>query len=114
LISQTKIQVIIIDDSKSEKCEGRCGLDFSSPETFEFVAEHLNKLYGSSVQLEFLDLADPSTSGSHPEIGEMLKDRNLLLPLLLINGNLRISGYFDIYILQNAIQTDMEMELGFD
>ena len=104
----------IVDNSQSEKCEGRCGLDFSLPTTVEFVTEHLKKLYGDSVQLEYLDLAEPSTGSSHPDISEMLGSRDLLLPLLLVNGNLRISGYFDIYILQNVIQTEMEMELGFD
>ena len=114
MTSQTPIRVTVLDDSQGEKCEGRCGLDFSSPATVEFVTELLNKLYGNSVQLEYLDLADPSTSSSHPDITEMLTDRDLLLPLLLINGKLRISGYFDIYLLRNVIQTEMEMELGYD
>ena len=114
MTSQTPIQVTVVDNSQSEKCEGRCGLDFSSPATVEFVTEHLNKLYGDSVKLEYLDLADPSTRSSHPDIVVMLADRDLPLPLLLVNGNLRISGYFDIYILQNVIQTEMEMDLGYD
>ena len=114
MTSQTPTRVTIVDNSQEEKCEGRCGLDFSSPATVEFVTEHLKKLYGDSVQLEYLDLADLSIRNSHPDIAEMLADRDLLLPLLLVNGNLRISGYFDIYILQNVIQTEMEMEVGFD
>lgn len=103
------IRVTVLDDTKAEKCEGRCGLDFSSPEAVESVTELLNKLYGEKVQLQYLDLAEPSTSHSHPEIVERVRTENLALPLLLINGNLRISGYFDIYLLQNVIQAEMEM-----
>ena len=103
------IQITVIDDAKAEKCEGHCGLDFSSPEAVEEIAGLLNKVYGEKVQLECLDLAEPSTSRSYPEIVERIKTENLPLPLLLINGNLRISGYFDIHLLQNAIQVELEM-----
>ena len=103
------IQVTVLDDTKAEKCEGRCGLDFSSPEAVESVTKLLNKLYGEKVQLQYLDLAEPSLSHSYPEIVERVRTENLALPLLLINGNLRIAGYFDIYLLQSVIQTEMEM-----
>ena len=103
------IRVTVLDNTKAEKCEGRCGLDFSSPEAVESVIELLNKLYGEKVQLQYLDLAKPSTSHSYPEIVERVRTENLALPLLLINGNLRISGYFDIYLLQSVIQAEMEM-----
>ena len=105
----SSIQVTIIDDAKAEKCEGHCGLDFSTPQAVEEIAGLLNKLYGETVRLEYLNLAEPSTSRSHPEIVERVRTENLALPLLLINGNLRISGYFDIYLLQNVIQAELEM-----
>ena len=103
------IRVTVIDDAKAEKCQGHCGFDFSSPEAVEEVAGLLNKVYGEQVQFECLDLSEPSTIRSYPEIVERIKTENLPLPLLLINGNLRISGYFDIYLLQNAIQVEQEM-----
>lgn len=105
----SSIRVTVIDDARAEKCEGSCGLDFSSPGALEEVNRLLKKLYGETVQLEYLDLAETSTSRSHPEIVERIRAENLALPLLLIDGNLRISGYFDIYLLQNVIQTEMEI-----
>lgn len=103
------IQVTIIDDARAEKCEGHCGLDFSSPQAVEELAELLKKLFGETVQFEYFNLAEPLTSCSYSEIVERIKTENLALPLLLINGNLRISGYFDIYLLQNVIQAELEM-----
>ena len=88
--NQPQIKVTVFDNSQDEKCQGRCGIDFSSLGTAESVAEHLKKLYGEAVRLEYLDLADPSVSSSHPETAEMIVAQNLLLPLLLINDKLRI------------------------
>lgn len=105
---QPSIQVTVFDNSQGEKCEGRCGLDFSAPGAIESITELLDKLYRGRVQLEYLDLAEPSISSAHPEIVEKVRVENLSLPLLLINGKLRISGYFDIRLLQNAIQIEME------
>ena len=109
LKSQPSIQVTIFDNSQSEKCEGRCGLDFSSPGAVGSITEILGKLYGDKVQLEYLDLAEPSVSSSYPDIAQRVIGENLSLPLLLINGQLRISGYFDIRQLQSAIQIEMEI-----
>lgn len=106
---QPSIQVTVFDNSQGEKCEGRCGLDLSAPGALESITELLNKLYGGSVQLEYLDLAEPSISSAHPEIVERVRVESLSLPLLLINGKLRISGYFDIRLLQSAIQIETEM-----
>jgi len=104
------IRVTIIDDDKAEKCEGHCGLDLTSPRTIEEITGLLKNLYGETVELEFLDLAESTTSRSYPEIVDRIRKENLALPLLLINGNLRIAGYFDIYQLQNTIQVEIEME----
>ena len=103
------IRVTIIDDAKAEKCEGRCGLDCTSPKTIEEITSLLKNLYGEKVESEFLDLAEPATSRSYPEIVDRIRKENLNLPLLLINGKLRIAGYFDIHQLQNTIQVEIEM-----
>ena len=106
------IKVTVIDDSRIEKCEGRCGLDFSSAETYESTVALLSKLFAGEVQLEYLDLAEPSVSRSHPDIAQRVRRGNLSLPLLLLNGKVRISGYFDISSLQRVIQTEMEIRRG--
>jgi disulfide oxidoreductase YuzD len=112
LTTTTPIMVTVIDDSRAEKCEGRCGLDFSSPETFESTAALLGKLFARQVQLEYLDLAEPSVSRSHPDVVAGVRRGNLSLPLLLLDGKVRISGYFDISSLQRVIQTEIEIKRG--
>ena len=40
-----------------------------------------------------------------------IRNKNLLLPLLLVNGHLRISGPFDIRQLMDAIEFETEMRI---
>ncbi len=105
---QSKITVTVVDDTTSPKCEARCGLDLSSPETLKSTADVLRKLFGGRVKLECAGL-DAIQAGPLAEIGEKLKSGDLVLPLLLINGKPRISGYFDLHSLQEVIQAEIEM-----
>lgn len=104
-------KVTVIDDTEADKCEGHCGLEFSSPQVIEQTTELLRNLFGETVQLEYLELRGPVAGRQHPEIVERVRTENLPLPLLLINGNLRVSGYFDTDLLKRVIQADLEMEL---
>lgn len=105
---QPTILVTVVDDAAGPKCEARCGLDFTSPETFKSTASVLHKLYASRVKLEYAGLSVVQT-GALAEIGERLKSGELVLPLLLVNGKPRISGYFDLHSLQEVIQAEIEM-----
>ncbi|HWR71344.1 MAG TPA: hypothetical protein VN415_09825 [Dehalococcoidia bacterium] len=102
------ILVTVVDDATIPKCEARCGLDFSLPETFQSTTEVLRKLFGSRVKLEYAGV-DVVQAGPLAEMGERLKSGDLVLPLLLINGKPRISGYFDLHSLQEVIQAEIEM-----
>jgi hypothetical protein len=112
LAAQKLIRITISADSRGEKCEGRCGLNLSSPEERRTIADLLGKLYGDRVQLEYRDLGDPSAGDVQdlqlPAPGKEGSDM-WQFPLLLVNGRPRISGYFDLRLMQNVIQAEMEM-----
>jgi disulfide oxidoreductase YuzD len=105
---QPGILVTVVDDAAIPKCEARCGLDFSSPETFKSTTEILRQLFGSRVKLEYAGM-DAIQAGTLAEMGERVRSGDLVLPLLLINGKPRISGYFDLHSLQEVIQAEIEM-----
>lgn len=107
----TSYNVTVIDDAGADKCDGHCGLEVSSPQVIEQITELLGNLYGETVQLEYLDLSEPKARNFYPEMVERVRVEGLPLPLLLINGNLRVSGYFDIHLIKSVIQAEMEMEL---
>jgi glutaredoxin len=105
---QPEITVTVVDDPTGTGCEARCGLDLSSPETFRSTAGVLRKLFGARVKLEYVTL-DTAQAGPLAEIAIRVKAGELSLPLLLVNGKPRVSGYFDLHLLQESIQAEIEM-----
>ncbi len=102
------MQITVIDDGKTEKCEVRCGIDWSLKENFTLINRRIKERFGGRVKLEYLDLSKSGT-GRALELNQLVKDGNLPLPLLVINDEPRISGQFDIRHLLDAIDADMEI-----
>ena len=104
------IQIIIADDSKAEKCDAHCGVDWSSPEFIALTSQRIMDRYGDKIQLEYLDLSKPTTDHHTLELHQQITSKNLPLPLLVINGQPRISGQFDIHLLLDAIDAEIEIK----
>ena len=102
------VQIIIIDDSKGDKCDVNCGVDWSSAEAITLANQRIKDRFGDSVQLEYINLSKPMNSRRDFGLNQRIKD--LPLPLLVINGEPRISGQFDIRLLLDAIEAEMEMK----
>ena len=110
LIKHT-IQITIIDDSSREKCDAYCGVDWTSREAIALASQRIKDRFGDKIHLAYLNLSKPMTNHDALEKwNQATKNKNLSLPLLLINGQPRISGQFDIRQLLDAI--DAEMEIG--
>lgn len=103
-------QITIIDDSKREKCDAHCGVDWSSPETIALASQRIKDKFGNKLKLKYLDLAKPITNRHALELKQQVKAKNLSLPLLVINDKLRISGQFDIRLLLDAIDAETEIK----
>ena len=108
LIKHT-IQVSIIDDSKGEQCDDRCGVDWSAAEAITLASQRIRDRFGDKIQLEYLDRSQPTANCQALALFPGIKNRELSLPLLLINGKLRISGQFDIRLLLDAINAELEL-----
>jgi len=104
------IQITIVDDSKGEKCDAHCGVDWSSVEAIALASQRIKERFGDRIKLKYLDLSKPTTNHRTLELSKEIKDKNLPLPLLLINGQPRISGQFDIRQLLDAIDAEMEIK----
>jgi len=104
------IQITIVDDSKGEKCDAHCGVDWSSAEAIALANKRIKDRFGGKIQLEYIDLSKPMTNHHALELNQRIRNKNLPLPLLLINGEPRISGQFDIRQLLDAIDAEMEIE----
>ena len=109
-LTEPTIQIVIVDNSKGEKCAARCGTDWTSAEVIALTRQRIEDGFGDKIQLEYLDLAEPMTNHRAPELNQTIRDKNLPLPLLVINGQPRISGQFDIRQLIDAISAEIEIK----
>ncbi len=102
-----KIKATIFDDSRLPKgaCGVSCGINWSVPESVEFARRQVRERFGGEVELEYIDVAG-KTAGL-PEV----PDESLALPLLAVNGKVRIAGGFDVRQLIDAIDAERELDL---
>ena len=103
------IQITVVDDSRSEQCAAECGLDWSSAEVRALASQQIKTRFSEKIGLEYLDLAKATANRKPPELSQKIEGKNLLFPLLMINGQLRISGDFDIRQLLDAIEAEIEI-----
>ncbi len=107
---RSTIRVDVLDDPARPGCEARCGLDLSSAQVRQATGEALRQRFGSRVQLRYVALNEAGPAAAVPAgIIERLARGELALPLLLVDGQPRISGYFDLHALQEVIQARIEM-----
>ena len=107
-MAKDAIEITILNNKRHQECDAGCGPDWSSPETIALAKLRIKDRFGDKIRLAYLDLSETSrdTSAWNREIEE----KNLSLPLLLLNGKLRLSGQFDIRQLLDAVEAEMEIK----
>ena len=110
MLPLVKIQITIVDDSQGEKCDSHCGVDWSSAEVITLASKRIKERFGNKIKLSYLDLSKPITNHHAVELKQRIRKEKLPLPLLVINGQSRISGQFDIYLLLDAIDAELEIK----
>ena len=108
-MSNNNIQITIINDSRRQECEADCGIDWSSPEAMVLASQRIKDRFDDEIQLMYFDLSQEVTNPEPLEWSETIKNKDLSLPLLLVNGQLRISGRFDIRQLLDTIEVEIEL-----
>lgn len=103
------IQITILGDSSREECDASCGEDWSSPEVIALARHRIKDGFGNKVRLEYLSLSKATANHQVLEWSQVIKSKSLAVPLLLINGDPRISGRFDIRQLLDAIEAEIEI-----
>ncbi|MBI4284510.1 MAG: hypothetical protein HY670_01240 [Chloroflexi bacterium] len=104
--SKAPLTVTIAASRQAESCEAACGLDWTAAENAALARQRVKERFGERVQMEFLDL---SSGGPAAPLAERVKREELSLPLLLVDGAVRISGNFDFRLLLDTIDAGLEM-----
>ena len=108
-IKEETIEVSIIDESTRRDCDAACGTDWASPEAVALAIRRIKDRFGDGVRLEYSDLSHGSVDQRIGEWRQAIRERNLSVPLLLVNGRLRIAGQFDVRQIVDAIEAEMEI-----
>jgi len=104
------MKINIIGDSRQKECDTECGVDWSSEEALALARQRIVERFGQGMELQYLDLTRTAPDPDVSTWRELIREKNLSLPLLLLNDHIRISGEFDTRQLLDAI--DAEMEIG--
>ena len=108
-LSKPAIQITVLDDRRPDECQAGCGIDWASPEEVALANQRIKERFGDRVKMEYLNMSGTDANNDMQRWKETIQKRNLLLPLLLLNGNLRISGQFDIRQMLDAIEVEIEL-----
>lgn len=103
------ILVTILDDSRTKHCEAQCGMSCSSPEDIAFTREHLKRRFGNDIDVEMLDLANPSLQTSNRELLQQVEALSIALPAVAINGVIRLSGNLEFRAIAQAVEVHKEV-----
>ncbi len=102
--------ITLIEDSRRQGCGGGCGTDWTLPESREAAKVRLRERFGGEPEIVFIDLAGDASHPLAGEWSEKAERSNLTLPLLIVGGELRISGNFDLRQLCDILEVEMELE----
>jgi len=108
-LNKSNIDITILNDTNRQECGACIEIDWSAPESIDLARQRIKDRFNDKIQLTYIDLSRGTKNHRASEWSQKIKDKNLMVPLLLINGELRISGQFSIRQLLDAIETVMEM-----
>ena len=108
MIEKTFI-VEIIDDTSRRDCDADCGTDWSSPEMVALAGKQVEQRFSGAATVEYCDLFRRELDAGQLDMKRNIREQGLSVPLLLINGHLRVAGQFDIRRIVDAIEAEMEI-----
>ena len=108
-MTEAAVNIKIIDDTSRRDCDAACGTDWSSPEATELAIRQIRDRFGEETKLEYIDLSRTIADQPIAQWHQTIRERGLSVPLLLINGQLRIAGQFDTRQIIDAVETEIEI-----
>lgn len=109
-MSNRRVEVHVVDHEAGQKCDARCGTDWTREDNRAEARRMVRERFGERVSLTFVDLADDAGPGLPQDVLGRIRSGGLALPLLLINGEPRITGYFDMRMATDVIEAELEMQ----
>ncbi|MBI4333701.1 MAG: hypothetical protein HY673_20755 [Chloroflexi bacterium] len=106
-----RIEVTVLVDSAAPSCEGDCVMDWLKPENQAVARRELARKHGDGAAVDFVDIRASSPGAPRAGLVRQTLAGNPRFPALLLNGNPRIAGPFDLRMLLDMVETEMDREL---
>ena len=103
------VEINIIDDTSRRDCDIDCGTDWSSQEAVVLADQQIKSRFGTETRLEYIDLSRIVPDDQAAQWRQTIREKSLSVPLLLIDGKLRIAGQFDTRQIIDAVEAEMEL-----
>jgi len=103
------VEINIIDDTSRRDCDIDCGTDWSSQEAVVLADRQIKSRFGTEMRLEYIDLSRMAPDDQAAQWRQTIREKSLSVPLLLIDGKLRIAGQFDTRQIIDAVEAEMEL-----
>jgi hypothetical protein len=101
--------VEIVDDTSRRDCDADCGTDWSSPEMVALACKQVGQRFGDAATVVYRDLAAADLDAAQEEMKEDIRRQGLSVPLLLVNGHLRVAGLFDVRRIIDVVEAEEEI-----
>lgn len=106
------LRITVVDDSRYHQHDSDCGVGCAFPETWGFLRDRLRERFEGTVELEYVDLAQPGIEGARPELRGLLSEHNTVLPVIAFDGVVRLAGVVDYRTIVEAIEMEWEVRRG--
>lgn len=104
------LSVVVFHDRSQEACDVACGMDWSLADNRRQADERLKERFGPGVEVRYVDLSDHKAPAEYRELMDKVRRDKLSTPVLVVNGKVRISGYFDIRMMVDMADAGTEMD----
>lgn len=106
----TTMEVVVVEHREMGKpCSEACGTDWLLEENQKLAHEIVERSFGPGVSLRFVNLAEPAAQEANRGLVDQVRAEEMPLPALLINGEVKIAGYFDFRMLNDMIDAAREL-----
>lgn len=96
----------------SKPCLESCGMNWLEKENQHLAEESLKHRFGEKAVVGFYNLAESATRQRFADIIHMAQEQSLCFPLLVVNGKVRISGFFDQRMLLDMLDAEEDLQFG--
>lgn len=108
-MTEHAVRISIVDDTSRRDCDAACGVDWSSPEAVDLASRQVSQRFGPEIRLQYVDLSRAAPDQDTLQWRQTIRSKSLSVPLLLINGHLRVAGQFDTRQIMDAVEAEMEL-----